>query len=90
VVPELMQDDCTPHNLCDAVLHWLRNPAAAAALVPRFRELHAQLRCDASARAADAVAELLESHLTHSRLPESRLPESHQPEAHQPESDHGS
>ncbi len=59
VVPELMQDDCTPQALADAVLHWLRDPAAAAALAPRFRELHEQLRCDASARAADAVVELL-------------------------------
>lgn len=61
VVPELMQENCTPEKLSDAVLHWLRDPAAAAALAPRFRELHEQLRCDASARAADAVAELLES-----------------------------
>lgn len=61
VVPELMQEDCTPQALSDAVLHWLRDPAAAAVLVPRFRALHEQLRCDASARAADAVGELLES-----------------------------
>ncbi|MFC3549950.1 lipid-A-disaccharide synthase [Lysobacter cavernae] len=56
VVPELMQHDCTPGKLADAVLHWLRDPQAAAALQPRFRELHLQLRRDASARAAEAVA----------------------------------
>jgi lipid-A-disaccharide synthase len=59
LVPELMQDDCTPDKLAEAVLHWLRDPAAVAALQPRFRELHVQLRRDASARAADAIAELV-------------------------------
>jgi lipid-A-disaccharide synthase len=54
-----MQDDCTPDKLAEAVLHWLRDPTAAAALQPRFRELHVQLRRDASARAADAIAELV-------------------------------
>jgi lipid-A-disaccharide synthase len=59
LVPELMQDDCTPGKLADAVLHWLRDPTAVAALQPRFRELHLQLRRDASARAADSVVELV-------------------------------
>jgi lipid-A-disaccharide synthase len=61
VVPELMQRDCAPQPLADAVLAWLRDPAAVAALQPRFRALHAQLRRDASAQAAAAVAELLEA-----------------------------
>lgn len=61
VVPELMQHDCTPENLAAAVTRWMHDPAAAAALQPRFRELHLQLRRDASASAAAAVAELLES-----------------------------
>lgn len=59
VVPELMQHDCTPAKLADATLAFLRDPDATASLQPRFRELHLQLRQDASARAADAVAELL-------------------------------
>jgi len=59
LVPELMQHDCTPEKLAEATLAWLRDPAATAALQPRFRELHLQLRRDASAQAADAVAELL-------------------------------
>ena len=58
VVPELMQNDCTPENLAAAIAPFLRDPAASAALEPRFRALHLQLRQDASARAADAVAEL--------------------------------
>src|SRR5699024_858725 len=40
VVPELIQEDCTPENLSQAVLAWLRDPAAMAALEPRFREIH--------------------------------------------------
>lgn len=59
VVPELMQDDCTPEKLAGAVLRWLREPDAVTALKPRFEILHAQLKRDASARAADGVAELL-------------------------------
>ena len=60
VVPELMQHDCTPERLAEAVGHWLHDPQAVAALQPRFLALHEQLRQDASARAADAVAGLLE------------------------------
>ena len=59
LVPELLQDDCTAPKLRDAVLAWLRDPEAAIALRPRFRALHEGLRRDASARAADAVAELV-------------------------------
>lgn len=61
VVPELMQGDCTPEKLADATLALLRDSAAMERIAPRFRELHLQLRQDASARAADAVAELLPS-----------------------------
>ena len=59
VVPELMQDDCTPDALARAVLRWFRDPAALDQLRPRFRAIHAELRRDASAQAARAVAELL-------------------------------
>lgn len=61
LVPELMQDDCTPANLAAAVLRWFREPAAAQALAPRFRKLHEQLRRDASEQAADAVAAVVSS-----------------------------
>src|SRR5690606_7943584 len=60
VVPELMQRDCTPANLAAAVLHWFQRPEAREALVPRFEHIHAKLRGNASANAADAVAELLQ------------------------------
>jgi lipid-A-disaccharide synthase len=59
IAPELMQEDCTPQALSSAVLHWLRTPAEVEALQPRYLQLHARLRQDASARAADAVEELL-------------------------------
>ena len=59
LVPELMQHDCTAQNLADAVLRWLHDPAAAAALLPRFRDLHLLLRRDASAQAAAAVTEVV-------------------------------
>ena len=60
LVPERMQHDCTPTNLASEVLHWLHDPAAVAALQPSFRDLHLALRRDASARAADAIGELLQ------------------------------
>ena len=59
IVPELMQRDCTPQKLAQATLTMLRDGEAMERIGPRFRELHLQLRQDASARAADAVAELL-------------------------------
>lgn len=71
LVPELMQHDCTPENLAEATLRWLRDPAAAAALQPRFHELHLQLRRNASAQAAAAVGEVLEAGTISLRLPRS-------------------
>jgi len=59
LVPELIQSDCTPRALANAVLVWLDEPARSDAVVSRFRELHLDLRRDASALAADAVDELL-------------------------------
>ena len=59
IVPELMQHDCTPENLADAVMGWFRNHEARAALLPRFEHIHAKLRGDASVAAAEAVAGLL-------------------------------
>jgi lipid-A-disaccharide synthase len=61
MVPELMQQDCTPGKLADAVLRWFQDPAAAAALGPRFMNLHHELRRDASARAAEAIVEVVSS-----------------------------
>ncbi|MGJ4804981.1 lipid-A-disaccharide synthase [Luteimonas sp. SDU82] len=60
IAPELMQDDCTPQKLADAVLQWFGDPAAGAALEPIYRDLHLELRRDASASSAEAIAALLE------------------------------
>jgi lipid-A-disaccharide synthase len=60
LVPELLQDECTPDRLAAAVLPYFTDPAAAAALAPHFRTIHALLRRDADHQAADAIACLLE------------------------------
>ncbi len=60
LVPELLQDACTAGNLHVALLHWFRDADAVAALRPRFLAIHETLRRNASARAADAVAALLQ------------------------------
>lgn len=60
LVPELMQEDCTGHNIAQALAHWLQYPEAGERLQERFGALHEQLRQGASERAADAVVELVE------------------------------
>jgi lipid-A-disaccharide synthase len=59
LVPELMQHDCTADRLAAAVLAWMQDPQRLAAIEPRFLAIHQSLRRDASARAAEAIAELL-------------------------------
>lgn len=59
IVPELMQHDCTPENLAEAVMLWFRDDDARATLLPRYEHIHAKLRGHADAAAADAVADLL-------------------------------
>lgn len=59
LVPELVQEACTPERLSAAVLDYLRDPALAARLEPRFTEIHRSLRCDASTRAADVIETLI-------------------------------
>lgn len=61
LAPELMQHDCTPDNLAGAVRDWFDHPARVAGLQDDYLRLHRQLRQDASARAAEAVAGLLEA-----------------------------
>lgn len=61
IVPELMQQDCTPENLGEAVMQWFRQPWARAALMPRYLAIHEKLRRNASSTAADAVAELMQA-----------------------------
>ena len=59
LVPELLQDETTGPRLASEVLNWLDDHDRRQSLHSRFSELHEGLRCDASNRAADAVAKLL-------------------------------
>jgi lipid-A-disaccharide synthase len=60
LIPELIQRDATPEKLAAAIEHWLDDEAARDRLRARFRQLHESLQCDASGRAAAAVAGLIE------------------------------
>ncbi|MDP1697120.1 MAG: lipid-A-disaccharide synthase [Xanthomonadaceae bacterium] len=59
LVPELMQHDCRPAAITAALLPWLQAPGASTALLPAYRAIHQQLRGNASAKAADAVIDML-------------------------------
>ncbi len=60
LVPELIQKDATGERLARETERWLGDEDARLALRNRFSGIHRQLRCDASAKAADAVAALVE------------------------------
>ena len=57
MVPEFFQDAVTPAALGGALLRELDDPARVAALTAEFRRIHAQLRCGAAERAANAILE---------------------------------
>ncbi len=59
LVPELLQDDASGPRMAEEVLKWLDDTNRRQALQIRFSELREQLRCNASARAAEAVAQLV-------------------------------
>jgi len=61
LVPELMQDACTPEALADALLPSLRDRRAPLPLLAEYRHLHLELRRDASRSAAAAIATLLDA-----------------------------
>lgn len=61
VVPELLQEAATPSALALEVSRWLDAPDRIAALQLRFDALHAQLRCDTSRCATDAIEKILRS-----------------------------
>jgi lipid-A-disaccharide synthase len=60
IVPEIFQQDVRPEVLGPAVLEQIERPDRAE-LVAQFAAIHERLRCDASARAADAILELVAS-----------------------------
>ncbi len=59
LVPELIQDDCTPEALAAATLRWLDEPAAVRSLVERFATIHHDLKRGTARRATDAIAQVL-------------------------------
>jgi len=59
LVPEISQYQLTPEALAQALERWLDDPAAVAEYQAACDEIHQRLRQDASARAAEAVLELL-------------------------------
>lgn len=58
IVPECLQKDARAAVIGPQVLKLLHDPAVRAAQTQVFGELHATLRCNANARAADAVLAL--------------------------------
>ena len=64
VVPELLQYDATPDNLARETKAWLDEPEHVARTTALFDQLHQQLRQDASATGARAIAELLTAQAT--------------------------
>ncbi len=60
VVPELIQDDCTPATLAAACLASLDDKRRAAQVGQRFDELHHLLRRDTARCATDAIAQVIE------------------------------
>jgi lipid-A-disaccharide synthase len=59
VVPECLQDRCTPEALAREALAWLGDAPRRAALVQRFTELHHTLRADTAQRTHDAIAQVV-------------------------------
>ncbi|PKH99385.1 lipid-A-disaccharide synthase [Shewanella sp. 11B5] len=59
IVPELMQANCQPQLIADAIIKQLNQDFAP--LNSRFEELHQLLKCNASERAADAVVAILQT-----------------------------
>ncbi len=59
LVPELLQDDCTPAALAREGLAWLDDPARCARVRARFAEQHEVLRRNTAQVATDAIAQVL-------------------------------
>ncbi len=62
VVPELLQDDAIPENLCAAMIRALSDKAYQAELVQEFEKIHRQLKRNASQLAYGAVKSVIEDH----------------------------
>lgn len=60
MVPEFLQENVRPEQVGQALLEYLSDDDKVRDLTRRFEEVHAQLRCNASATSAAAVLELLD------------------------------
>jgi lipid-A-disaccharide synthase len=61
VVPELIQERCTPQALAETTMAWLDDGPRTLALEGRFEDLHQLLRQDTARRATDAIAQVIEA-----------------------------
>ena len=59
LVAEISQHQLTPESLTQALERWLEDPTAVESFETTCDEIHRRLRCNASARAAEAVLERL-------------------------------
>ena len=55
---QLLQEECRPDLLAQALLPLLADGKTSHQMHDTFRELHLQIRCNADEQAADAVLEL--------------------------------
>ncbi len=61
LVPEILQKQVTPERLGQELLTYFDNPEQTQKLQSEFVELHQSIRCNASEKAAEAVAQLIDS-----------------------------
>lgn len=64
LVPEMIQEECTPARLAEKLAVYLSDEESAVQnrgiLLERFSQLHRQIQCDADNQAAQAVIDVLE------------------------------
>lgn len=67
LVPELIQDECHPQQLAEALDHYLKSDIATQSVVTqlkaRFLQLHQLIRCDADKQAAQAIKDVLNGNI---------------------------
>lgn len=61
LVPEILQNDAVAENLGPALLRYFEDKGHLDALNQAYLDIHRQLKCDASANAAAALLELIET-----------------------------
>ncbi|PND37489.1 lipid-A-disaccharide synthase [Paucibacter aquatile] len=61
IVPELIQDQCTPEALAREGLAWLDDTARCERVRAIFQQQHELLRCNTAQKASDAIAQVLQA-----------------------------